>query len=84
MNTLGYNIPRNILQCATIGCISIGDIRNTYSCPLRKALKNLYLEYRKDGNITFERDLRTRIPRGGGGKLESGWNSVRIISYSKL
>lgn len=39
----------------------IGDIRKTYSYQSRKALKNVHLEYRKDGDVTFEKDLRTRI-----------------------
>jgi hypothetical protein len=42
----------------------IGDIKNTYSYLSRKALKNVYLEYRKDGDVTFQKDLRTKILGG--------------------
>jgi hypothetical protein len=37
-----------------------GDIINTYFYLSRKALKNVYLEYRKDGDVTLQKDLRTK------------------------
>jgi len=39
--------------------IRTGDIRNTFSYLSKKALKNLYLEYLKEDDVTFEKDLRT-------------------------
>ena len=49
-----------------------GVIRNAHSYLSRKALADLYLEYRKDGDVTFEKELRTRILGGVGKWMELG------------
>jgi hypothetical protein len=60
----------------------IGDIRNTYSYLARRALKNVYLEYRKDGDVNFQKDLRTKIL--GEGKVDGIRSGLFPIASSNI